>query len=280
MNKKIMLLVCIIFFAGFAKAQVGMKIELNQKNYLAYENIYLPITFVNKRTAPLLFGSSEKHKAKLSFMIVDPDGIIIAPKKGKEVKFNYLVLETNKPETVILMPSKFYTIHKTGVHKIKAVLEHPSLMGGYESNELIFEIVNGVEYFKRTIGISSGKDTIRTKEIYYRLMSYFTGKDEVYAIIIEDKKNRYCTTKVAFKSGALEPMSRLDKENNLHLLFEMTPKEFIYAKFEASGKQLMRRLYKRVAPIGLVKDAAGNVFVEGGIFKNPKLKVDENLPFD
>ncbi len=285
MIKKKVVLLLVLSFAMFANAQVAMKLHLNQTRYLPYEGVYSAIVFKNFSGVPLIFGDKATLKAKLTFHIIGPDNRVIPPyDEKKAIEFDNLLLMPSESAKIEVTPSDYYPLNKNGRYKIKAIISHPKFSQAYESDAKTFSIINGFLIFDKIVGAIDYLDTkqpdvIKTR--HYKLFSYHNGFDQIYSVVVDDDKYVYSVTKVGYELGVIEPIAEIDSLNNLHLLIQVTPKMFQYAKFNISGKQITRKVYTRVSPIGLVKNPkTGLISVVGGEIANPDNYNDKGLPFD
>ena len=136
-------LIATFFIPVVTFAQLGMKLELDRKNYLQYETIYARVSLSNRSGHPLIFGSNPNLEGQLTFQIETPSG-----KKVKLVDEQYSslagrVVPPGRDETRVLPISKMYNLRAPGKYKLWAVVNHAQLPNSYRSNASDFKVTSG-----------------------------------------------------------------------------------------------------------------------------------------
>ena len=269
--KKILfcLLVCFSFSSSTLFAQLAMKLELNRRNYLRYENIFVKVTLRNLSGHPLVFGDNPNLRGQLRFDVVMPSG-----KKARLIVQNYSpllgkVIPPGKTESLIIPLSKMYDIMSPGKYKVKAVVEHSQLPDAYQSDYMYFKVVNGDKVWDATVGVPTTgelKDGKKIESRRYEVQSFFDGINHVYCLIVEDNKYVYGVARLGYDIGNLKPECEIDRFSKIHILLQSSPEIYSYYVYDTDCHLDEKGVYKKSKTTPrLVRDPdSGKIFVIGG----------------
>ena len=270
------------------RAQVAIVVKPVQINYLQYESVFVRVAMRNLSAHPLAFGENLGLKGNLQFEIRRSDrndpSFVRSPKDAPLPDMTGVILPPGGEKSYMFNLSKHYDLRSTGRYSVKAVLRHPQLATPYQSKEVHFNIVRGNVIWSRTVGLpmlddapeggdmigeDSGKNekrtTIKTRE--YRILSYFTGKSNIYCLTLEDKDNLYMLRHIGYDLGPdLRPKCEIDFLSRLNVLLPASTKVYAYYQYNTDGNLENRQiLMKDGKPPRLVYDPdTGIVKVVGG----------------
>ncbi len=271
------------------RAQVAIVVKPVQINYLQYESVFVRVAMRNLSAHPLAFGENIGLKGNLQFEIRRSDrndpSFIRAPKDAPLPDMTGVILPPGGEKSYMFNLSKHYDLRSTGRYTVKAVLRHPQMSTPYQSKEAHFNIVRGNVIWSRTVGLPlldddvdevEGNDNeegaktekhrmIRTRE--YRILSYFTGKSNIYCLTLEDKDNLYMLRHIGYDLGPdLRPKCEIDFLSRLSVLLPASTKVYAYYQYNTDGNLENRQiLMKTDRPPRLVLDPdTGIVKVVGG----------------
>ena len=106
---------------------------------------------------------------------------------------------------------------------------------------------------------------IKTRE--YRILSYFTGKSNIYCLTLEDKDNLYMLRHIGYDLGAdLRPKCEIDFLSRLSVLLPASTKVYAYYQYNTDGNLENRQILIKTdrAPRLVLDPDTGIVKVVGG----------------
>lgn len=271
-----LLLVCICPLS----AQVAMKLQLNQNVYLQFEPVFARVTFRNMSAHALAFGELKGLRGFLRFDIYHTSGkssVRIFPiDRSNMPSMVGVIIPPGSSHEAVFRISDFYDFRKGGNYSVKAVLFHPQLKSGYESRSLSIRITSGQRVWGPvTVGVpDSGKgksyDPNVPKKIQtrsYSIVSYFTGKVTLYALVIEDKERIYLVKRIGFDLGPeMKPQCEIDFLSRLNIMIAASPNVFAYYQYNVDGVLEQKQVYIKTGttPTLVLNKETGVVMPTGG----------------
>ena len=267
------LLIIAFFCPIMAFAQLAMKLELNRKNFIRFENIYAKITLRNLSAHPLIFGSHSNLKGQLEFDIETASGKKVALPVKNHLYSSLFgeIIEPGKTESVVVSLSKMYKLKTVGEYKIKAIITHPQLPDSYQSNSVDFKVTAGTTAWKAIVGVPTTgklKDKEKIKKREYKLLSFFDGMNRVYSLLVEGNKRVYGVARIGYDIGNLKPECKIDRLSKIHILIQSSPKIYSYYVYDTDCHLDVREVYKKKGntdPRLIRNPDTGKVFVAGGV---------------
>lgn len=284
-----------LFLTGNVCAQAALRLELSQTNYIQYEPVYVMVSIRNYTAHSLVFGEAPGLKGKLDFEIETPDGRrsmakLLDPKKPAPLTGTIIPPGGTRHLTFCL--SAYYDLRQKGRYSIRAVLSHPQFQQEYESEAAYMSVVSGMPVWTTTVGIpdllnSSAGQNPQEKKIQtrkYSIVSYFTGKTSVYALVIEDSSRVYAVRRIAFDMGGnLKPKCEIDYLSRINLLVSASPKVYVYYQYDPNGNLIKKQILIKTSttPSLIVNHKTGSVMVAGGREARKDVDYEEikDLPF-
>lgn len=269
------------------RAQVAIVVKPVQLNYIQYESVFVRVAMRNLSAHPLAFGEALGLKGSLQFEIRRSDrndpSFVRSLKDASLPDMTGVILPPGGEKSYMFNLSKHYDLRSTGAYSVKAVLRHPQLTTAYQSKEAHFNIVRGRVIWSRTVGLpllddspeedqfdADGKKIethrkIKTRE--YRVLSYFTGKSNIYCLTLEDKENVYMLRHIGYDLGPdLRPKCEIDFLSRLNILLPASTKVYAYYQYNTDGNLENRQILMKIdkAPRLVVDPDTGIVKVVGG----------------
>lgn len=272
-HRKILLLFFAIAFLSVcnqAKAQFAVSLGLDRNSYLLHEPVYAKVYFRNYSGRGLVFGENEALKGNLQFIVYGPDGKVIAPYNKNLDYLQGTIINPGASGEVIVPLSRIYHFSNAGNYSIKAIMSHPQLDKAYESKTGGFSIFNGITVWQRIVGVPDvlnidGKSKIKTRTV--KVMSFYDGKDKMFALCIEDYKFIYGVVRLANDIGNKPPQCEIDGLSRIHILAQISPKVFSYYVYNLNCKMEESENFVRSEEVNprLVRNPdQGTVMVVGG----------------
>ncbi len=297
----------LFFFAAPSFAQLAINIKLNQGAYLQYEPVYARVTVRNLSGHMIAFGERPELSGKFKFDIY-PIGAnaqkLDMRKKNTEgmseerkaflsilPDMHGVILPAGSTQTFTFRLTDYYDLRKLGAYNVKAVISHAQLGTAYESNAVNFRVTTGVKIWGPvTVGIpdtgtaekTDSKAKIKTRN--YSVVSYYSGRDTSYALVIDDKDNNYMVKRIGRDLGAtLRPMCLIDFLSRLNILVAASPSVYAYYQFNTDGELEKKQVYIKTSttPMLIRDKETGIVMPAGGRVARKDKDYEElkELPF-
>lgn len=288
-----LLLVCL----SPISAQVAMKLQLNQNVFLQFESVFAKVRFRNMSAHALAFGETKGLRGILRFDVYHTSGkgsVRVSPINPANMPSMVgVIIPAGSTHEAIFRISDYYDFREEGNYNIRAVLFHPQLKSGYQSDSLSFKVTAGRKVWGPvTVGVpDSGKgetyDPNIPKKIEtrnYTIVSYFTGKVTFYALVIDDKNKTYLVKRIGFDLGPeMKPKCEIDFLSRLNIMVAASPTVFAYYQYNVDGILEKKQVYIKTntTPTLVLDKATGVVMPAGGRLARKDRDYEEikDLPF-
>ncbi|MBU3664552.1 MAG: hypothetical protein FGM15_01560 [Chthoniobacterales bacterium] len=252
-------------FAPAANAQVRVDISFKRKLYVLYEPLIATVTINNLSGRPLLLEDVDDRQW-FGFSIETDDGRPVPPINARYSLAPAAVGPGEKMTRAVNI-TPLFPLHEFGLYRIKATVYADTFGRYFSSPPLAVEITDGRPIWQEVVGVPGpdGRPELRTVTLLSHKLSRTT---RLYARI-EDKENGrvYATHQLGQFLTFGRPEVMLDVNNEIHILQNSSPKQFLYTHLGLQGEVLARQAYvetgKRSRP-SLVKQDGGSVAVVGG----------------
>ena len=246
-----------------AAAQVRVDIAFKRKLYVMYEPLIATVTINNLSGRPLLLENSDHHRW-FGFNIESADGRIIPPINADYALAAAAVGPGEKlTRSVNLTP--LFPLHEFGLYRVKASVYVADFARYFSSPPLAVEITDGRPIWQEVVGIpgNGGEHDLRT----ITLLSHKLSRSTRLYVRIENREHGrvYATHQLGQFLTFGRPEVLLDVDNQIHILQNTLPKQFLYTHLGLSGEILAQQAFNDAGSRPrLVKEAGGTVKVAGG----------------
>lgn len=272
---------CFVLLSGSLKAQVGIDVSLERKEYLLYEPLDIKVSVTNNLGEPMDLARLSGATPWLDFYVttIDDEEVSRTDKVWNPVHAKLQPGDTQRV-TVNLLP--YFLIRETGQYVVTAQI---TLMGKtVSSRRLKFTIVSGSlvwdKYFTAPPEPSDPEKKLRPRH-YSILILHMEDKELLYARIENPEAERvYCTTPLGSTVNFGEPKARIDLSGNLHIFHQSGSRVFNYTAISPKGKRIGARYFSNMSsPPTMFVDDKDNVNIVGGeeIFEDKNKKMT-NIP--
>jgi hypothetical protein len=246
-----------------AAAQVRVDISFKRKLYVMYEPLIAAVTVHNLSGRQLLLDDTAEHRW-LSFNIETADGRIIPP-NNPDYAFPPAAIEPGEKLPAAFNLTPLFPLQEFGLYRIRASVYVPEFGRFFSSPPLAVEITDGRPIWQEVVGVpgGDGKPALRTITLLSHKLSRST---RLYARI-EDRENGriYATHQLGPFLTFGRPEVILDAGNEIHILQNSAPKQFLYTHLNLEGKVIDRQFYVEAGSRPrLAKQDGGTVVVSGG----------------
>jgi hypothetical protein len=274
MNKK-RLFSAVLLLPVLLSAQIGIKMELNRKDFMLYEPIYACVTLRNDSGKALLFGNHPQLQGFILFDIRDKNNNRIPQKKDAELNVTGLFLGPGEVKSITIPISKHYELDKTGNFQVRVYVSHNLLDNEYQAQKAEFiRIHTGIEVNRLTVGIpdlTGERKNQPAQSRTYSIRALDIHGERYYYLIVEDDTRVYGVTHIGYQYGQNQLQIQTDMLSRIHLLVPMSHKVFHYLTFGLDGENIESSYWKKGATIpALYRDpASGKVSRIGGTAARP-----------
>ena len=246
-----------------AAAQVRVDIAFKRKLYVMYEPLIATVTINNLSGRPLLLENSDHHQW-FGFNIESADGRIIPPINADYTLAAAAVGPGEKlTRSVNLTP--LFPLHEFGLYRVKASVYAAAFARYFSSPPLAVEITDGRPIWQEVVGMpgNGGEPDLRT----ITLLSHKLSRSTRLYVRIENREHGrvYATHQLGQFLTFGRPEVLLDVDNQIHILQNTLPKQFLYTHLGLDGEILAQQAFNDAGSRPrLVKEAGGTVKVAGG----------------
>ena len=249
-----------------AQAQIYVDLVLDQTQFLPREDLMVGVRIKNLSGQTLVLGKDNKW---IHFM-VERTGTGAVDKTGDIQGLGLFKIENAKMATRYLNLVSGYSMYTPGRYKVVAIVSIPEWDKTIMSPAVEFDIVRGVTLWEQGFGVPKmdGETNTVPKFREYLLQQTTNMKQlRLYVCVTEPPPGQ--TLRVTYIGPMMSfsaPEAQLDKESNLHLLYQTGAKAFLYSIVNTDGNLTLRQtyLYTSTRP-ALRKDDEYGIRVIGGI---------------
>ncbi|MGA0848770.1 MAG: hypothetical protein ACO3RX_02365 [Chthoniobacterales bacterium] len=255
--------VLLAFFAQDAAAQVRVDIGFKRKLYVMYEPLIATVTINNLSGRPLLLENSDHHRW-FGFNIETGDGRIIPP-INPDYALAPAAVGPGEKLTRAVNITPLFPLHEFGLYRVKATVYVGAFDRYFSSPPLAVEITDGRPIWQEVVGVpgDTGAPELRT----ITLLSHKLSRSTRLYVRIEDRERGkvYATHQLGQFLTFGRPEVMLDVDNQIHILQNTLPKQFLYTHLGLDGGVLGQQAYREAGSRPrLVKKDGGAVGVAGG----------------
>lgn len=244
-------------------AQIKVDLSFKRKLYVLYEPLVAVVSIENLSGRPLLLDNSGQDRW-FGFTIETEDGRPVPP-----VNPNYelapVAIEPGERLSRAVNLTPLFPLQDFGAYRVRATIFASSFGRFFSSAPLSVEITDGRPIWQEVVGVpgADGAPELRTVTLLTHKLSRST---RLYARI-EDKEGGkiYATHQLGPYLTFGKPDVLLDLRNEIHVLQNSAPKQFLYTHLGLAGEIFGQQAYLEAGSRPrLVKDDKGQVVVVGG----------------
>jgi hypothetical protein len=252
-----------ILAAENCTAQIKVDLSFKRKLYVLYEPVVAVVSIENLSGRPLLLDNSEENRW-FGFTIETEDGRPVPP-NNPNYELAPVAIEPGERLTRAVNLTPLFPLQDFGSYRVKATIHAPSFGRFFSSAPLAVEITDGRPVWQEVVGVpgASGLPELRTVTLLTHKLSRST---RLYARIEDKEQGKiYATHQLGPYLTFGRPEVLLDLRNEIHVLQNSAPKQFLYTHLGLSGEILGQQAYLEAGSRPrLTKDANGGVQVVGG----------------
>ncbi len=261
----------VIFCTSVASAQIVVSLQMNRIQFVAGEALPVTVTITNHSGQNLIFQNNG-HRNWLDFVVMSDKGQPIST-TGRNLfgAVNIPVGQTMSREVDI---SRLFRLNETGSFSVYAVVRLPGAKerDEFDSNRVLFSTTAGSLYWSQKIGVNGAPGLTRE----YRILNFVGVRStQLYVQLVDDRTGAFLQT---YSLGDVllfrKPQVTVDRNQNLHVFYLVSPTMWAHSRIDSNGKFLGRELHQRgdEDPV-MTTMADGSVTVGGGAAIDPKANV-------
>jgi hypothetical protein len=261
MQRVLFTLGLLLAVASVGHAQVSVDLVLDQEQFLRDESLPVKVQINNRSGQKLTLGNEAEW---LSFEIESLDGGLVSrtgdiPVNG-DLNLESAMVGTRK---IDLLP--YYDLSKPGRYVISATVKIKNWDKEFTSKRKNFDVVRGSKLWEQEFGVpTQGIPEVRK---YALQQANYLKRLMLYVRVSDQSDNRvFRVMPVGPLVSFSHPEAQIDKQSNLHVLFQTGARAFFYAVVSPNGEVMDRQTYEYAASRPILKGSDdGKIFVSGGV---------------
>jgi hypothetical protein len=256
-----MTLISCLAMVGHATAQIAVDVILEQDQFLRDEPLSVKVRVTNRSGQTIRLGDDNDW---LDFTVQDGRGQPVErfgelPVKG-EFSLGSAQVATR---TVELTPVLHFA--QPGRYQITATVRIKAWGAETTSKAKYFEIVHGTKLWEEEFGVPQSGGVPELRKYALQQASY-QKQLRLYLRLTDATESRVMNVMALGPLVSFSrPEAQIDKESNLHVIFQVGARSFIYTKIDADGQVQLRQTHDySLSRPGLHRDEAGRIVVGGG----------------
>jgi len=255
---KILFLALSLLCLPTLQAQLDVSLSSNRSELILGEPILLKISIRNSTDETITLENMPGHYwLHLRTSLATDNNSITPIARARFPKINIPAGQSSSFEFDI---KPFYNLYRDSKYKVIATLRMPDKRTTYSSNSCMFNLTSGASIKEFTIKHNGKRLIMRARSLQTK------GKNCIFGQVVNKDTNKIVGA--SFLGQFLnftDPIFLLDKNQNLHMLCQSTPKFFSYAILSPSGNRIKYQLYKRTQGMLSLIPNNGKINVIGAI---------------
>jgi len=247
-----------------ASAQVTVEVTQEQQQFLEGESLPVAVRITNRSGQSLHLG---KEADWLTFSVESREGLVVS-KTGEAPVAGEFLLESSKAgiKRVNLLP--YFAVSQPGRYSIVATVHVKDWGEDISSRPCNFDIIEGAKLWEQEVGIPQ-EGVGGAPEVHKYILqqaNYIRGHLRLYLRVTDayGRALRVVPIGGMVSFGRPDP-PQVDRQSNLHVLYQNGPFSFSYTEFNPNGEILKRQVYDYVnSHPRLVVNDEGEISIKGG----------------
>src|SRR6266700_2595653 len=256
-------------------AQVSVEVVLEQDQFLRDESLPVKVRITNRSGQTLNLG---KEPDWLRFTLESRDGSAVS-KLGEPLVTGEFSLESSlaASKPVDLMP--YFDLSQPGRYTVAATVRIKQWNQEVSSRAKDFEIVRGTKIWEQEFGVPGAAGPPEVRKYALQQANYLKRLLLYVRLTDPDERRVFRVFPVGPLVSFSRPETQLDKENNLHLLFQTGARSLAYAVVSPNGEVILRQThaYTATRPV-LRSNEAGKIFVSAARRTPPETMICLRVP--
>jgi len=164
----------------------------------------------------------------------------------------------------------YFALSRSGRYAIEATIKITNWDQEITTRPKEFSIIEGTKLWEQVVGVPrSVKGNDETPELRHYMLqqaNYLKKELRLYLRVTDESQGKILkATPIGPLLSFSRPVAEVDKQSNLHVLYQNGPQSYSYTVYSTEGELMLRQThdYVKTRP-RLLADAAGNISVVGG----------------
>ncbi len=243
--KRLGWVVLCLFGALAARAQVTVEVVPDQSQYLPGETLTVAVRITNRSGQTLVLGTDDDW---LSFSIESIDGFVVQRLGDPPVKGEF-TLESSQRGTKRVDLAPYFLLSQPGNYSVIATVKIKQWDQLVPSKPASFNIIQGAKLWDQDFGLpltpGSSNAVPEVRRYILQQANYLKGQLRLYARVVDPVTGR--SIKVQTIGPMLSfsrPEAQVDKECDLHVLYQNGPSTFSYTVLNPDGEIVQSEIYE------------------------------------
>jgi hypothetical protein len=248
-----------------ALAQVTVSVSVDQPQVLIGESVRVAVRITNFSGQSLRLGQDDNW---LRFFLETPQGHLV-PRRGSVPVEGAFLLESSKVATKRVDLAPYFDLGRPGRYRITAAVWIDEWGQEIASQTTSIEVVRGTTLWEQSFGVPVQAGDSHAPEVrrYALQQAMHMKKMTLYARVTDSTGQIvYRVLPLGLLLNFSEPEKQIDRESNLHVLWQTGARSFNYSVLNPVGERIIRQTheYSDTRPV-LRRDREGRIVVGGGI---------------
>jgi hypothetical protein len=249
-----------------ASAQVTVEVTQDQDQFLQGESLPVAVRITNRSGQPLNLGAAEDW---LTFSIESREGLVVA-KTGDAPVAGEFVLDSSKVAIKRVDLAPYFNLNRQGRYDIVANVHIKDWNRDVTSRPHHFDVIEGAKLWEQEVGVpkvaGAADAPPEVRKFVLQQANYLKAQLRLYLRVVDG----YGRTLRVFPIGPMvsfgQPEPQVDRQSNLHVLYQNGAYAFSYTVFDFNGELISRQTYDYVKTRPRLRmDNEGNVVEFGGV---------------
>lgn len=257
-----------LFGAERAAAQIKVELSFKRRLFVLYEPIVAVVSINNLSGRPLVLDNKDEQRW-FGFAIETEDGRPVPP-INPNYEVDPVAIAPGEKLTRAVNLTPLFPLQEFGSYRVKATVYASAFGRFFSSIPETIEMTDGRQIWQEVVGVPGGEGPPELRTI--TLLSHKLSRSTRLYARIEDKQRGkiFAMHQLGPFLTFGRPDVMLDLRNEIHVLQNSAPKQFLYTHLGLSGEILAQQAYREAGSRPrLVKDDKGEVQVAGGHLYTP-----------
>lgn len=256
-----------------AAAQVSVEVGLEQEQFLPGEPLEVAVKISNRTGATLQFGPVPEWLT----VRIEGDGNYMEEVSAELPPGEGFSLQSPRMATKRINVEPYFNLTKPGRYKLSVRLHLPGFDHPIASPTKQLDIITGNKLWEQEFGLPGTGQPPQVR-CYLLQQANYLKHLQLYLRITDPREQRPLhVVRLGQMVGFGQPTAFLDRQNDLHVLFQNGARSFRYCVLTPDGKLNVRQTYAMsdTRP-RLAVDEEGAIAIRGGM----RAKAQDDLPPD
>jgi hypothetical protein len=264
MKKPALLMAVLAGSLCIARAQVDVEVVMGQSEFLASEEVPVSVRVVNHSGQTLHFGPEDW----LSYSVEAQDGLIVVKSGDPPMGHNFDVASA-EVATQHSDVAPYFTISRTGHYTVVATVKLKDWGTEVASAPKGFDVIQGVKLWEQEFGVpdssSTNHEAPEVRKYILQKATYLEHLRLYLRITDPEESHVFRVLAIGPMTSFSTPLTQLDPQNNLHLLYGESARTYLYVVVNPDGELTTRQTYYYTDKAPRMKtDDSGAIVIRGG----------------